>query len=57
MFAILETKDIIVVIEGKHACMTRRGIKSREAVTKTATLRGQFNTDSELRSEFYNLIR
>ena len=54
---VLGTEDIIVVIEGKHGCMTSRGIKAREAVTKTATLRGKFNTDSELRSEFYNLIR
>lgn len=54
---VLGTKDVIVVIEGKHACMTRRGIKAREAVTKTATLRGEFNTDYNLRKEFYSLIR
>ena len=53
---VLNTKDIIVVIEGKHGCMTARGIKSREAVTKTATLRGRFLTNSDLRSEFYSLI-
>lgn len=53
---ILDTNDIIVVIEGKHGCMTARGIKSREAVTKTATLRGRFESDSDLRSEFYSLI-
>ena len=53
---ILGTNDIIVVIEGKHGCMTARGIKSREAVTKTATLRGRFESDSDLRSEFYSLI-
>ena len=54
---VLGTEDIIVVIEGKHGCMTSRGIKAREALTKTATLRGRFNTDSELRSEFYSLIK
>lgn len=53
---ILGTNDIIVVIQGKHGCMTARGIKSREAVTKTATLRGRFESDSDLRSEFYALI-
>lgn len=53
---ILGTNDIIVVIQGKHGCMTARGIKSREAVTKTATLRGRFESDSDLRSEFYSLI-
>ena len=54
---VLDTKDIIVVIEGKHGCMTARGIKAREAVTKTATLRGKFGSDSDLRSEFYSLIK
>lgn len=54
---ILGTKDIIVVIQGKHGCMTARGIKSREAVTRTATLRGRFESDSDLRSEFYSLIK
>lgn len=55
--SILGTEDIIVVIEGKHGCMTARGIKAREAVTRTATLRGKFWDDSDLRSEFYNLIK
>lgn len=54
---VLGTDDIIVVIEGKHGCMTARGIKSREAVTRTATLRGRFESDSDLRSEFYSLIK
>lgn len=54
---VLNTEDIIVVIEGKHGCMTARGIKAREAVTRTATLRGKFNTDSDLRAEFYSLIK
>ncbi len=53
---ILDTEDIIVVIEGKHGCMTARGIKAREAITRTATLRGKFKTDSDLRAEFYSLI-
>lgn len=54
---VLGTEDIIVVIEGKHGCMTARGVKAREAVTRTATLRGKFKTDSDLRSEFYSLIK
>lgn len=54
---VVQTDDIIVVIQGKHGCMTARGIKSREAVTRTATLRGRFEFDSDLRSEFYSLIK
>jgi GTP cyclohydrolase I len=47
--------SIMVVIEGKHACMTMRGIKSVNAVTKTATIKGLF-TESEVRNEFYSII-
>ena len=47
--------DVIVVIEGKHSCMTSRGVKS-PAVTKTATIHGRFRTVSDLRREFYSLL-
>lgn len=53
---VLGTEDIIVVIEGEHSCMTARGIKKPGTKTRTATLRGVFKTDSDLRTEFYNLI-
>lgn len=53
---ILNTEDIIVVIEGEHACMTTRGIKSRGSKTKTATLKGEFKDNNALRQEFYSLI-
>lgn len=49
--------DVIVVIEGEHSCMTARGIKSRGSVTRTSTLRGKFETDKDLRSEVYALMR
>ena len=49
--------NVIVVIEGEHSCMTARGIKSRGSVTRTSTLRGDFETDSSLRNEFYSLIK
>lgn len=54
---ILQTDNIIVVIEGEHACMTMRGIKKPGTITRTATLRGIFHSDSDLRKEFYSLIR
>lgn len=54
---VVGTDDIIVVIEGEHSCMTARGIKKPGTKTRTATLRGVFKTDSDLRAEFYNLIR
>ena len=54
---VLGTEDIIVVIEGEHSCMTARGIKKPGTKTRTATIRGVFKTDSDLRTEFYNLIK
>lgn len=54
---ILGTEDIIVVIEGEHSCMTARGIRKPGTKTRTAALRGTFKVDSDLRNEFYNLIK
>ena len=49
--------DVIVVIEGEHSCMTARGIRASGSKTRTAAIRGLFDTDHELRTEFYNLIK
>lgn len=57
MRIVLGTDDVAVVIEGKHGCMTARGVKSREALTRTACLRGAFNTNANLRAELYSLIK
>ncbi len=57
MQMVLETEDVIVIIEGEHSCMTARGIKSRGAKTRTAAIRGLFDTDHELRNEVYNLLK
>jgi len=54
---VLNTKDIIVVIEAEHSCMTARGIKATGAKTRTAAIRGLFETDNNLRIEVYQLIR
>lgn len=52
---VLETKDIIVVVEGEHACMTSRGIKKPGSKTRTSAIRGRFTFDHDLRNEFYSL--
>lgn len=54
---VLDTDDIIVVIEGEHSCMTMRGIKKTGSKTRTATLHGKFDNDHQLRQEFYSLIK
>lgn len=42
------SKDVAVIIEGEHGCMTTRGIKKPGTKTISSTLRGRFNTDSAL---------
>jgi GTP cyclohydrolase I len=42
------SEDVAVLIQGKHSCMTARGIKNTPAVTYTQTLRGRFKTDAAL---------
>lgn len=54
---ILNTDNIIVVIEGSHSCMTARGIKKTGSKTKTACCKGQFFDNIALRQEFYSLIK
>ena len=54
---VLDTDDIIVVIEGCHSCMTARGIKKVGSKTKTSCCMGAFRDNSDLRAEFYNLIK
>lgn len=54
---VLDTSDIIVVIEGSHSCMTARGIKKVGSKTKTASCNGKFRDNNNLRQEFYNLIK
>ena len=51
------TEDVLVIVEGEHSCMTARGIKSRGAKTRTSAIRGLFDTDHQLRSEVYALLK
>ena len=51
------SKDVLVVVQGEHSCMTARGIKSRGSKTRTAAIRGRFKDNSDLRKETYSLMR
>ena len=57
MQKVCDTKDVIVIVEGEHSCMTARGIKKAGSKTRTAAVRGLFDTDHELRNEVYNLLK
>lgn len=51
MSMITDSKDVAVIIEGEHACMTTRGIKKNGSTTKTSTFRGDFKENMSLRQE------
>ena len=54
---IIETDDVAVFINGKHACVTMRGIKDVNASTSSSCLKGKFRTNPDLRSEFLSLVK
>ena len=54
---IVQTEDVAVFINGKHACVTMRGIKDVKASTSSSCLRGAFKKDSTLRAEFLTMIK
>lgn len=54
---IVETDDVAVYINGKHACVSMRGIKDSNASTSSCCLKGAFRKDANLRAEFLTMIR
>jgi GTP cyclohydrolase I len=54
---IAETKDVAVIIEGEHGCMTARGIKKPGTKTLTTTLRGSFKNNDALYNQLLTLYR
>jgi GTP cyclohydrolase I len=52
----LKPKGLIVSIEAEHLCMSMRGIKKENCVTKTTTIRGILKKKSEFVDQFYREI-
>lgn len=53
---ITDSKDVAVLIKGKHSCMTMRGIKKNNSITETAILQGKFKDDYTLQNKLYSRI-
>lgn len=47
------TEDVAVSINATHYCVKARGIRDTNSYTRTTALGGQFETDRELRREFF----
>lgn len=51
------TEDVAVYIEGKHSCMSSRGIKKGSSITQSSTLRGRFRDDMALQNRFFMQLK
>lgn len=54
---VLEPEGTIVVVEAKHMCMCSRGTKKSHASTATSCIRGIFEKKSDMRAEFFTLMK
>lgn len=54
--SVLETDNVIVVMEAKHLCVSSRGIKDESSFTSTIQYGGIFN-QKENRNDFFNLAK
>jgi GTP cyclohydrolase I len=52
---VLETENVMVVVEAKHLCVSSRGIKDESSFTSTLQYGGVFN-QKEFREDFYKLM-
>ncbi|MFY7741418.1 MAG: GTP cyclohydrolase I FolE [Flavobacterium sp.] len=53
---VLDTEDVIVVVEAEHLCVSSRGIKDSSSYTSTIQYGGIFK-DKENRNDFFNLLK
>jgi GTP cyclohydrolase I len=54
--SVLQTENVIVVVEASHLCVSSRGIKDSSSYTSTIQYGGIFN-DKENRNDFFNLLK
>ena len=52
---VLNTEDVIVVVEAEHLCVSSRGIKDSSSYTSTIQYGGIFD-EKENRNDFFNLL-
>ena len=51
-----ETPNVAVIIKAEHGCMSMRGVKEPCGEMSTAVMLGKFQTDANLKNEFYQRI-
>lgn len=55
MEMVTDSKDVAVIIQGEHGCMTTRGIRKPGTKTITTTFRGRFDSDDLLQNKLMAL--
>lgn len=53
---VLETENVMIVMEAAHLCVSSRGIKDENSYTSTIQYGGIFN-EKENRNDFFNMIK
>lgn len=54
---VLKPKGVAVMIEGKHQCMSCRGVRKQDGNMITSCLLGAFKENSASRIEFFSLVK
>lgn len=53
---LLDTSDVAVSIVAQHFCVIARGIENESSLTTTNVLRGCFETETEMRQQFFEAV-
>ena len=53
---IIGSKDIAILIKGKHGCMTARGINKTNSFTETSTFMGEFKNNYMLQNRLFSRL-
>jgi len=53
--SVMKPMGIAVLLRAKHMCVEMRGVREISPATRTTVFRGQYSTDSALRSEFLSI--
>ncbi len=53
---VLKPKGVAVVIEAYHLCMMMRGVQKQNSYTVTTAYSGEFKTEPQRLSQFFNLV-
>lgn len=51
-----KTGNVAVVLKAEHMCLTHRGVREHESDMTTAVMRGEFQTNTSLKDEYYTLV-